>query len=62
MIANIKNKFPKLIVIESEKIFCDKKQCIPVVNNVLAYRDSTHINFVGSVLVADDIIKSIKTL
>lgn len=57
MIKNIKIKFPKLIVIESEKIFCDTKKCVPIINNALAYRDPTHLNILGSIFVADEIIK-----
>ena len=45
---DIKEKFPQVKVINPNKIICPSNICNPVVDNVLIYRDSIHLNDIGS--------------
>lgn len=42
--------------------FCDRGICPPLINNVLVYRDASHISVGGSKLMADQLVSSIPAL
>lgn len=46
-------------VVDTEKIFCDEAVCFSERNGVLLYSDDDHPSFHPSLLIADEIIRSI---
>lgn len=48
MVAELKSKFPFLIVFDPRDAFCDKDKCYGILNNKLLYSDDDHLNVVGA--------------
>jgi hypothetical protein len=49
--ARIQVRFPQVAFIEPNQVICVADTCHPVLNDVLLYRDSVHLNDVGSRLI-----------
>jgi len=53
----IQSRYPKLSFIDPNKVICDEHVCDPTKGGVLLYRDSGHLNDIGSRLIGLDLLR-----
>ena len=58
ILRKINKEYPKINIVETDKIFCDKVSCYSYINGKLLYRDSHHINRNGSILIWNYLIEN----
>lgn len=56
-IDSLREKYPDINFIDPNSVLCDSGICQTVVNGVLVYRDSSHLNDVGSRLIGQELLR-----
>jgi hypothetical protein len=51
MFQSLRREFPDLIFIDPNKVICGKGTCHSIIGKVPLYRDSSHLNDIGSRLI-----------
>lgn len=55
--AEISSRFPQVHFIDPNQIICNEQNCSPILQNTLLYRDSSHLNELGSRLIGELLIQ-----
>lgn len=58
MASLMKDKYPKLVIISPEHIFCKENNCSMSLNGIPLYRDEDHLNEVGSSLLGVEYLRT----
>ncbi len=53
----IHQKYPQVSFIEPNAVICKGKKCSPIVDDTLLYRDSLHLNDIGSRLIGENLLR-----
>jgi hypothetical protein len=53
----IRLRYPMIHIIDPNEVICRNDKCVPIIENVLLYRDSGHLNDVGSRLIGKIFVK-----
>ncbi|MDB5243536.1 MAG: acetyltransferase [Spirosoma sp.] len=56
MFQSLKREFPDIIYIDPNKVICEKTTCHSMIGNVPLYRDSGHLNDIGSRMIGKMLI------
>ncbi|KEI35417.1 hypothetical protein FRA_34c06320 [Francisella sp. W12-1067] len=57
---DIKNKYPQAIIINPEKVFCDKGVCPTQINGTNLYFDEDHLSYYGSKIIGEEYLENFK--
>ena len=49
-------RYPTIHIIDPNQVICNSNKCSPMIGNVLLYRDSSHLNDVGSRLIGQSLL------
>ncbi len=58
-IKEIASKHKNIKIIDTQNVFCDKKECHAIINEKLVYFDDNHLNFEGAKIQANEIVRQI---
>ena len=57
---SLKQSYPTIEVIDSTKVSCDKKLCYSSINSIPLYLDASHLNYIGSKMLAEKYLSMFK--
>ena len=56
MLRELKEKNPQIVLVKTQDLFCQNRECELIQNSQLLYRDEWHLSYSGSRLVGERII------
>ena len=59
-LLELKSAWPSIVYIYPEKISCDQNSCFANINDTPLYKDSEHLNYIGSILIGELYLEKFK--